>query len=286
SASQFTSPSPATSTAPKKSAAKATKPSEKQRLQSKLKDVKSQLADCRQQLSSAEQQIHAEHLRKTELKEDLAKANAENSRLRRRASELKKNLSSSTEASHREQQLQSLLDECHESLHLAQQKVEWLNHEREDLRSVLEDRDKFDSIQEDDVPNFHERPLLSIERDLKDQISAANSNFNILIVGGGEPQIKHRPKLEGYSEAVGFSATWRQAEYVSWHKEIDKLRIDMSTTFDALVILHWNRTTFTRKAREACNDAGQKPCITCHYQGFTNLRETLQECLRQLLCRQ
>ena len=75
------------------------------------------------------------------------------------------------------------------------------------------------------------------------------------------------------------------AEYVSWHKEMDKLATDMRTRYDALVILHWNRTTFTRKAREVCNQAGQKPCITCYYEGFTSLRETLQECMRQLLAR-
>ena len=66
-------------------------------------------------------------------------------------------------------------------------------------------------------------------------------------------------------------------------REMNRLATDMNTRYDALVILHWNRTTFTRKAREICNESGQKPCVTCHYEGFTSLRRTLQETLRQLL---
>ena len=73
------------------------------------------------------------------------------------------------------------------------------------------------------------------------------------------------------------------AEYQAWHRAMDGLRRDMQERYDALVILHWNRTTFTRKAREICDSGGAKPCLTCHYEGFTNLRESLQECLRELL---
>ncbi|MBC8371879.1 MAG: hypothetical protein H8E25_17900 [Planctomycetes bacterium] len=263
----------------------AEKPSAEQRLQHKIGLLKQQLVDCRKQLASNEQHLHAEHVRKNELKEDLAAANAECLKLQRRASELKNNLSSSSSSSEREQQLQKLLDESHQAQHLAEQKVEWLRCEREDLRGVLEDRDRFENLPEEIVASFHERPLLAIETDLSEQIKKTAANFNILVVGGGEPQLKHQPKLQEYAEVVGFSADWRPAEYVSWHKEIAKLRADMKSTYDALIILHWNRTTFTRNARGACNDAGQKPCITCHYQGFTNLRETMQECLRQLLAR-
>jgi len=108
-------------------------------------------------------------------------------------------------------------------------------------------------------------------------------SFKVLVIGGGEPQHRHLDKLEEYAEVMGFESDWRMAEYVSWHKEMNRLGTDMNTRFDALVILHWNRTTFTRKAREICNEAGHKPCITCYYEGFTSLRETLQECLRQLI---
>jgi hypothetical protein len=281
-----TSPLAATSkAAASKEKASPPKLSAEQKLKNKLVGLKSQLSDSRKQLAGAEQQLHAEHVRKTELKEDLAKSQAEVDGLKRRASELKKDLASSSSSSDREQHLQQLLTESQEAQHLAEKKVEWLNSEREDLRGVLEDRDKFDNLPEENIASFHDRPLLAIENDLRDQIKDAQGKFNILIVGGGEPQLNHRPKLQEYAGILGFSADWRAAEYVSWHKEIDKLRADMKSKYDALIILHWNRTTFTRNARGACNDAGQKPCITCYYQGFTNLRETMQECLRQLLAR-
>ena len=271
-------------TTPQKKAT-ALKQSAKERLQAKIKDLKQQLADCRKKLAGNEKHLHVEHVRKTELKEDLAAAQAECLRLQRRACELKKDLSSTAASSDREQKLQQLLEESQQTQHLAEKKVEWLTFEREDLRGVLEDRDRFDNLPEEQVANFHERPLLAVENDLRDQIENAQATFKVLVVGGGEPQLKHQPKLQEYAEVLGFQADWRPAEYVSWHKEIHKLRADMKDRYDALIILHWNRTTFTKNARMACNDAGQKPCITCHYQGFTNLRETMQECLRQLLAR-
>ena len=269
---------------PKKKAA-APKQSAEERLQAKIKDLKQQLAECRRELADNEKHLHVEHVRKTELKEDLAAAQAECLRLQRRASELKKDLSSTSSSSDREQKLQQLLEESQQTQHLAEKKVEWLTFEREDLRGVLEDRDRFDNLPEEQVANFHERPLLAVENDLREQIENAQATFKVLVVGGGEPQLKHQPKLQEYADILGFQADWRPAEYVSWHKEIHKLRADMKGKYDALIILHWNRTTFTKNARMACNDAGQKPCITCHYQGFTNLRETMQECLRQLLAR-
>jgi hypothetical protein len=261
------------------------KQSAEQRLQAKVSDLKQQLSDCRKQLAGNEKHLHVEHSRKTELKEDLAAAQAECLTLQRRASELKKDLSSSSSSTDREQKLQQLLEESQQTQHLAEKKVEWLTFEREDLRGVLEDRDRFENLPEEEVASFHERPLLAIENDLREQIIQAQFGFKILVVGGGEPQLRHQAKLQEYAEILGFQADWRPAEYTSWHKELSKLRADMQIKYDALIILHWNRTTFTKNARVACNDAGQKPCITCHYQGFTNLRETMQECLRQLLAR-
>nr|MBC8327431.1 hypothetical protein [Planctomycetota bacterium] len=78
---------------------------------------------------------------------------------------------------------------------------------------------------------------------------------------------------------------WRRAEYTPWHKEITLLSRDMERNFAALIVLHWTRTTSPRRARDICNQQGQKPCLTCHYEGFVSLRQTLQECLRQLLAR-
>ncbi|MFT7517367.1 MAG: hypothetical protein ACI84O_001159 [Myxococcota bacterium] len=273
------------SSAKQKKPAAPKKISAEQRLKVKVSDLKKLLAECRKQLADNEQHLHTEHVRKGELKEDLATVQAECLLLKRRVSDLKKDLAKSSSSSERELQLQKLLHDLHDTQHLAEQKIDWLTSEREDLRGVLEDRDRFENLPAEDVASFHERPLLAIENDLRQQIENSKTTFNILVVGGGEPQLGHHPKLQEYADILGFRADWRSAEYVSWHKEMSKLRADMKTKYDALIILHWNRTTFTRNARTACNDAGQKPCITCHYQGFTNLRETMQECLRQLLAR-
>lgn len=218
-----------------------------------------------------------------ELKEELVEAESERRVAEQRATDWKKRLAATAEASEREQLLLRETEEARRDLHLAQQKVELLSFEREDLRAVLEDRDRFDQYREEEVPSFRNRPLLDKENQLAARLMDAGAKFRILVVGGGEPQYRHRDKFEEYAEVMGFVGDWRMAEYVSWHKEMDKLATDMNTRYDALVILHWNRTTFTRNAREVCNKAGQKPCITCYYEGFTSLRETLQECLRQLL---
>ena len=129
--------------------------------------------------------LHLSHPVFLQEKEDLAAAQAECLRLQRRASELKKDLSSTSSSGDREQKLQQLLEESQQTQHLAEKKVEWLTFEREDLRGVLEDRDRFDNLPKEQVANFHERPLLAIENDLRDQIEEAQVTFKVLVVGGG-----------------------------------------------------------------------------------------------------
>jgi len=224
-----------------------------------------------------------EHQRKQELLEQVETARSERRYAQARAAELKKQLVESSSANERERLLIEESAETRRLQHIAEQKIELLVYERDDLRACLEDLDHFDSLPEEEIPSFRNRPLLEKEVRLAEKLERSGAPFRVLVVGGGEPQFRHQGKLDEYAEIMGFHSHWRMAEYVSWHKEMDRLGTDMNTRFDALVILHWNRTTFTRKAREICNQAGQKPCITCYYEGFTSLRETLQECLRQLL---
>jgi hypothetical protein len=245
--------------------------------------LKGQLTSLRNENATLQEALGKEHRRKQELLEQLEAARSERRIAAARASELKKQLAESTNASQREQLLADEATDARREQHIAEQKLELLVYERDDLRACLEDLDHFDSLAEEEVPSFRNRPLLDKEMQLGQQLEDCGRRFKVLVIGGGEPQYKHHGKLEEYAEVMGFDSNWRMAEYVSWHKEMDRLGTDMNTRFDALVILHWNRTTFTRKAREICNQAGQKPCITCYYEGFTSLRETLQECLRQLI---
>ena len=251
----------------------------------KVAALKKQLLDARRAQSQLEEEMGQERKRRTELKEQLIDAVAERRDANARAASWKKKLADSSLASDREKDLIEEAVDARQGQHLAEQKLDLLIWERDDLRDCLEDRDRFHALVEEEVPSFHNRPLLQKEQDLAVLMAETGLPFRVLVVGGGEPQYRHRDKLEEYAEVMGFSSTWRMAEYVSWHKEMNKLATDMNTRYDALVILHWNRTTFTKKAREVCNQSGQKPCITCYYEGFTSLRETLQECLRQLLGR-
>ena len=247
--------------------------------------LKEQLLHARRAQAQLEEEMSQERKRRTELKEQLGDAVAERREADTRAASWKKKLADSSSASEREKDLIEEAVDARQRQHLAEKKLDLLIWERDDLRACLEDRDRFYALEEEEIPSFHNRPLLQKEQDLAVQIAQSNASMRILVVGGGEPQYRHKDKLEEYAEVMGFSSTWRMAEYVSWHKEMDKLGTDMNTRYDALVILHWNRTTFTKKAREVCNQSGHKPCITCYYEGFTSLRETLQECLRQLLSR-
>lgn len=195
---------------------------------------------------------------------------------------MKRRLAEATDPGEREKALAESAARAEHELGVLQQKFDLVQEERDDLRACLEDYDRFLALPQEEVPSFRSRPLLPEELEVKAAVAAAGRRRRVLVVGGGEPQYRHRDKLTEYAEAMGFEAEWRMAEYVSWHREIDKLRADMKARFDAMVILHYNRTTFTRHARGICDEAGHKPCLTCRYEGFTSLRATLRECLRQL----
>jgi hypothetical protein len=251
------------------------------------KKLQEQLLEARREASASQEKLGAERDRKQALQIRLDEAKLQAEHERQRATEFKQRLSAITKASEREQILENESLASVHRLYIAEQKLDWLEEERDDLRGILEDKDRFDQMVEEQVPSFRNRPLTTRERDLAEQLAlrvqAGKNSFRILVVGGAEPQYRHRDKFLEYSQALGFSSLWRMAEYQSWHRELDALARDMRVRFDALIILHWNRTTFTRKARGLCDLDGNKPCLTCHYEGFTNLRESLQECLRQLL---
>jgi len=248
-------------------------------------------------------QLKSERKVKAQIQKDLSREKSQSERLRRerdeartkvrsereRASTWKKRNQESSTPSDRELQLAQEAEEQDHARSLLARKLEIVEAERDDFRACLEDLERFLTLPGEEVPSFRNRPLTEKEYALGKKLNSAeeqgNSKFRILVVGGGEPQYRHLDKFKEYAKILGFKGTWRLAEYTSWHKEMDRLGRDMASRYDALVILHWNRTTFGRQARAICNQKGQKPCITCHYEGFTSLRESLQECLRQLLAR-
>ena len=256
-------------------------------MQTKVQQLQAQLKSARQEVASLQEELGQERRRRQADEQERTAARAEAETERLRATELKHQLADSNSASERETALESELKDLRHSLHVVTQKVDWLEEERDDLRGVLADHDRFDALEDEEVPSFRERPLTQPEQEIAAALAVRAAGkqprFRVLVVGGGQPQLRHQDKLTEYAESMGFLAHWRMAEYQAWHRALDGLRRDMQERFDALIILHWNRTTFTRKAREICDSGGAKPCLTCHYEGFTNLRESLQECLRELL---
>lgn len=256
-------------------------------MQAKVQQLQIQLKTARQEVASLQEELGQERRRRQADEQERTAARAAAETERQRATELKHQLASSNSASERESALGAELKELRHALHVVTQKVDWLEEERDDLRGVLADHDRFDALEDEEVPSFGDRPLTQPEQEITAALTKRHeskpSRFRVLVVGGGQPQLRHQGKLTEYAEAMGFVAHWRMAEYQAWHRALDGLRRDMQERFDALIILHWNRTTFTRKAREICDSGGAKPCLTCHYEGFTNLRESLQECLRELL---
>ena len=258
------------------------------KLQRQLRNLEGRLVEADRERVKLRDSLGREGDRRRRVEEALDEARAKAQEEHLRAAENKRKLEGATRPGEREAALGEEMEGLRKSERMAVKKLILVEEERDDLRACLEDHEKFSSLEEEVVPSFRDRPLIAEENVLAESLGAAAAEgraFKVLVVGGGEPQLRHLEKLKEYAEVLGFWADWRMAEYVSWHKHMDKLERDMRTQFDAMVILHWNRTTFTRKCRDICNKVGQKPCITCHYEGFTNLRASLRECLGQLLRR-
>ena len=258
------------------------------KLKRQIRNLEGRLAEADTERVQLRDSLGREGDRRRRVEEALDEARSKTKEEHLRAAENKRKLEGATRPGEREAALGEEKEGLRKSERMAVKKLVLVEEERDDLRACLEDHEKFSALEKEVVPSFRDRPLIAEEKVLAKSLVAAAAegrNFKVLVVGGGEPQLRHLEKLKEYAEVVGFRTDWRMAEYVSWHKHMDKLKRDMRTHFDAMVILHWNRTTFTRKCRDICNKVGQKPCITCHYEGFTNLRASLRECLEQLLRR-
>lgn len=248
--------------------------------------LKARFDESKREVSRLQKEVGIAHTRYQGAREEWTEAKTAASEERRRATEFKRKLNESSSPANRELALSEELEQLAKRLHISEQKFEMVETEREDLRACLEDHDRFNKMPDEELPSFRNRPLISEEQELANLLAAEDKPpARVLVVGGGEPQYRHLDKFSEYAAVLGFEGSWRMAEYDSWHKEMDRLAKDMESNFDGLVILHWNRTTFTRKAREICNIKGQKPCITCHYEGFVSLRQSLGICLRQILNR-
>ena len=239
------------------------------------------------EVARLQDELGRERKRRHDLAEQLDGLRQELAELRQRLAERKRQQAEAKTPGERERELQQQFAELRHELQILQQKFEIVETERQDLRAVLEDHDRFLEQEPEEVASFRERPLQPEERELAARLTARAQagvpRYRVLVIGGGEPQLRHRDKFLEFGEVLGFAGEWRMAEYTSWQREMERLENDMRQRFDALVILHWNRTTFAHHARAICNQVGQKPCLTCHYHGFTSLRRSLQETLRQLL---
>ncbi|RMH01274.1 MAG: hypothetical protein D6702_11890 [Planctomycetota bacterium] len=281
---------PATRPRPTAPARKKDAAARARKLAEEKKGLQARLEEARREISRLQEELGREHRRREALREELDEARNRALEAEARAAKAKRLLKSSTSPSEREAELARAVEEAQADLRVAEQKLAIVLEERDDLRACLEDHDRFAQIVDEEVPSFRDRPLPQAEVELAERLAErrrrGRPDFRVLVVGGGEPQLRHKDKFEEYIEILGIQGQWRMAEYTSWHKAIDTLSREMARSFDALIVLHWNRTTFTRRAREICNRHGQKPCLTCHYEGFVSLRQTLQECLRQLLARE
>ncbi|MBC8327503.1 MAG: hypothetical protein H8E31_02040, partial [Planctomycetes bacterium] len=270
---------PAAAAAPTPAAARAAKvqpdkgaASRARKLEEEKGSLQDRLRGLQQEVSRLQDEVGRERKRRHGLREELTECSRRVAEAEARAAEAKRRLKETESPAERERLLMAEAKEANARLHVLEQKFAIISEERDDLRACLEDHDRFSKVVEEEVPSFRDRPLTQPESQLAALLAArtatGRSPCRILVVGGGEPQLRHQDKFEEYAEILGIHGRWRMAEYTSWHKEINLLSRDMERNFDALIVLHWNRTTFTRRARDICNQQGQKPCLTRHYAGL------------------
>jgi hypothetical protein len=191
----------------------------------------------------------------------------------RRAAEHKRQKEEALAPSEREVELRKALEEARRETQTLREKVEVLEEEVALTNQPDEEPATSRGGEDEEValaPRVH---AFTAKRGRKPAI---------LVIGGARKQYSHRAKFEALKERLGFEGDWEWADYEGWHRRMKSLRNDMDRRYDALVILHWNRTTFVENAREVADRAGRLQ-RTVQYRGFLSLRKAILELLRYLV---
>ncbi|HET6202465.1 MAG TPA: hypothetical protein VFI25_06650 [Planctomycetota bacterium] len=227
------------------------------------------LDEMRIRLGEAKERIRA-------LEEEVRRESEARREADRRAAEHKRVKEEALAPTEREAALRTDLEAARREIEVRTEKVEWLE---EQLALALQE--------EEEGPA---KPGETVEEDALAARAAAFASRrgrrpSILVIGGARKQYSHKPKFDALKSRVAIEGEWEWADYDSWHRRMQRLRHDMERRHDGLVILHWNRTTFTEKAREAAERADRLH-RTVQYRGFLSLRRGLLDLLRQILDRE
>jgi len=191
----------------------------------------------------------------------------------RRAAEHKRQKEGALTPSDRERDLKKALEDARRENQTLAEKIE-----------VLEDQIALENQPEEEpaASRASEDEEVALAPKVRALAARLGRKPAILVIGGAKPQYRHKAKLEALQARVGFEGEWEWADYEGWHRRMERLRNDMERRYDALVILHWNRTTFVEKAKEAADRAGKLQRIV-RYNGFTALRHALLQLLGYLV---
>ncbi|MCI0587075.1 MAG: hypothetical protein L0323_09575 [Planctomycetes bacterium] len=227
------------------------------------------LDEARRRLGEANERIRA-------LEEDVRRESDARREADRRAAEHKRVKEEALAPSEREAALRTDLDAARRQGEVLGEKLEW-----------LEEQLALAQQEEEEAPS---KPAETAEEEaLAGRVAAFAARRgrrpSVLVIGGARKQYSHKPKFDALKARVGIEGEWEWADYDGWHRRMQRLRHEMDRRHDGLVILHWNRTTFTEKAREAAERADRLH-RTVQYRGFLSLRRGLLDLLKQILDRE
>ena len=227
------------------------------------------LDEARRRLGEANERIRA-------LEEDVRREADARREADRRAAEHKRVKEEALAPSEREAALRTDLDAARRQGEVLGEKLEW-----------LEEQLALAQQEEEEAPS---KPAETAEEEaLASRVAAFAARRgrrpSVLVIGGARKQYSHKPKFDALKARVGIEGEWEWADYDGWHRRMQRLRHEMDRRHDGLVILHWNRTTFTEKAREAAERADRLH-RTVQYRGFLSLRRGLLDLLKQILDRE
>ncbi|MGH7150216.1 MAG: hypothetical protein ACREIU_05945, partial [Planctomycetota bacterium] len=225
--------------------------------------------EARRKLGEANERIRA-------LEEEVRRGSDARREADRRAAEHKRVKEEALAPSERETALRGELDAARRQGELLGEKLEW-----------LEEQLALAQQEEEEAPA---KPAETAEEETLAGRAAAfaarrGRRPSILVIGGARKQYSHKPKFDALKARVGIEGEWEWADYDGWHRRMQRLRHEMDRRHDGLVILHWNRTTFTEKARETAERADRLH-RTVQYRGFLSLRRGLLDLLKQILDRE